>query len=120
MQKLIRPGTLIQGNLYLHSISIADDKGGDNSMIRFISYTACPAMVIILDSNGNKIRCARDDLFDLKDTPLPFRMSIFLKSGIQTLQVYDLVHSVINFFAALIKPDKSPYHFSPDHHEILQ
>jgi hypothetical protein len=118
MQKLTRPGTLEQGKLYLHSVYKSDDNGGNVSLIRFSSYTACPAIVIIIDRKGKKIRCARDDLFELKDTPLPFRMSMLIKFNFQTLEVYDVLHPVINFFVALIKPDKPQYHFSPDHQEI--
>jgi len=31
--------------------------------VQFVAYTACPAIVIVLDGSGQKVRILRDDLY---------------------------------------------------------
>jgi hypothetical protein len=60
---LIRPHTLEEGKQYL----LVENQDGNNDIflttVKFVSYTACPAIVIITDGAGRRIRCLRDDLF---------------------------------------------------------
>lgn len=119
MLKLIRPGTLEQGRLYLRRKPSAHDDNVTATLVRFSSYTACPALVIIQDSMGKKVRCTRDDLFEVKDIPFPFRMSMFLKTKIQTLELYDVLLPVRKFIVVCINPKKFLYYFLPEIQEII-
>ena len=70
-----RPQTFDQGQLYLHQENSLKGARQTRTAVIFISYTACPALVIIRDKSGNKKRCSRDDLFILDDPPSNFSIS---------------------------------------------
>ena len=66
--RLTRPMTLIPGGQYRR---LARDGAGGQSCfipVRFVAYTACPALVVVTDGDG-RLRCPRDELFDLQDVP---------------------------------------------------
>lgn len=67
MMKLIRPQTLEQGQYYLHRENPIRNMPHSTAVVLFMSYTACPACVVVQDESGKKIRCPRDDLFELHD-----------------------------------------------------
>ena len=60
---LARPETLIEGATYL----ILEDRGTGRQIsidiVRFLAYTPCPAVVMVIESNGRKMYCPRDRLF---------------------------------------------------------
>jgi hypothetical protein len=64
-QKFHRPKSFLQGVHYLRLLPAEDKSDGDISIVAFSSYTASPAYLVVLDKNGNKIRCPRDDLYEL-------------------------------------------------------
>lgn len=60
---LTRPETLIEGATYL----ILENAGTGNPLsidiVKFLAYTPCPAVVMVIESNGRKMFCPRDRLF---------------------------------------------------------
>jgi hypothetical protein len=59
---LARPVTLEEGKQYWLRCP-AKNQGKFNLMpVRFISYTACPAIVVITDNAGRTLRSSRDDI----------------------------------------------------------
>ena len=62
-----RPGTLVEGHLYLLRVNGASGSGELYSSVEFVSYDACPAMVIVRDTAGRRYRCPREDLFGLPE-----------------------------------------------------
>jgi len=71
MMKYNRPKILVNRKIYFHRDKSRIDIHQGSSMVVFLSYTACPAFVIIQDESGQKIRCPRDDLFEFKKMPAP-------------------------------------------------
>ena len=65
MMRLIRPHTLEQGQYYLHRENPFKNMPYSTAVVLFMSYTSCPVCVVIQDESGEKIRCPRDDLFEL-------------------------------------------------------
>ncbi len=63
---LTRPTTLAPGGLYRRLAG--EGSGGRPCFIpvRFVAYTACPALVVVADGEGRE-RCARDELFNLQE-----------------------------------------------------
>jgi hypothetical protein len=58
---LTRPETLIEGENYLYrDVNHSDDLA--MSIVMFLAYTSCPAMVVIFSDSGQKVRCSRDSL----------------------------------------------------------
>jgi hypothetical protein len=62
-----RPVTLVEGYPYLLLISGANGSEEFYSPVEFVSYAACPAMVIVRDTAGRKYRCPREDLLELPE-----------------------------------------------------
>lgn len=60
-----RPQTLENGKFYLLRENSMIKIPHGPSVVRFSSYTASPAFVIVQDKSGEKMRCPRDNLFDL-------------------------------------------------------
>jgi len=60
---LLHPDTLIVGEHYLH----VDRCDGEARLVlldvQFVAYTSCPAIVVVLDGSGEKVRILRDDLY---------------------------------------------------------
>ena len=57
-----RPSTLIEGRQYLWQQPTVP---GPGSPVRFLSYAACPAIVYVIDTHGQKLLCSRDQLYVL-------------------------------------------------------
>jgi len=58
-----RPATLQESQTYFLKIS---GENGDIPLftqVKFTSYTACPAVVIVQDTRYGSFPCSRDDLF---------------------------------------------------------
>ena len=73
--QLFRPYSLEKGKDYLYRERGIDPERKKPLIVKFISYDPCPAIVIISDPSGCKIRCPRADLFEteannFQDTPL--------------------------------------------------
>jgi hypothetical protein len=60
---LLRPGTLGVGQEYLRVERWDGWTGASRTPVIFASYTACPAMVVVCDRAGRRVRCLRDELF---------------------------------------------------------
>jgi len=62
-----RPQSFESGKVYLYRERWVDGKRRAPSIVKFVTYDPCPAIVIIRDFGGRKTRCLRDDLFELKE-----------------------------------------------------
>jgi hypothetical protein len=65
--QFIRPHSLESRKVYLYRERELDGECRIPSIIKFVTYDPCPAIVIIRDVRGRNIRCSRDSLFELKD-----------------------------------------------------
>lgn len=59
---LIRPETLSAGKEYWRSEPPDGKEMQPPIRVIFASYTACPAVVVVIDGVGKRVRCLRDDL----------------------------------------------------------
>lgn len=66
--ELIRPLTFIDGEKYLFVEHLPDK---DVKLVQFLNYDPCPAIIIVRASDGQVIRCLRDDLFSIKVNDRP-------------------------------------------------
>ena len=55
----LQPQTLIQGKTYLLRDGSAQAAPQNNSIVEFIGYDPCPAVIIVRVSDGVKHRCQR-------------------------------------------------------------
>ena len=62
-QDPIRPETLEEGSRYLLRLKSEDCGDVSWEMVGFVSYTPCPAIVIVATGSGETIRIAREELF---------------------------------------------------------
>lgn len=64
---LSHPDTLIEGEHYF----CAERDGADNRQaigdVRFVAYTACPAIVVVSNGSGKSVRILREYLFTRSD-----------------------------------------------------
>jgi hypothetical protein len=73
MPTLIAPKTLVGQKKYIwdpchafHSeVTLGEEQ---TAAVHFLEYTACPAIVIIMDAFGYKKQVERDELFEIIDT----------------------------------------------------
>jgi len=63
----VRPDTLSEGNNYL-LLERQSCHRLVQETVQFVSYTACPGTVIVLDSQNQRIRTPRDRLFFITGT----------------------------------------------------
>jgi hypothetical protein len=66
--KLKRPETLVEGKRYLWQENARSASGQSFHRVTFISYYPCPAFVIVLDEEGRKRRCLREEIFTRETT----------------------------------------------------
>jgi hypothetical protein len=59
----LRPQTLVEGQRYSRLERGQDGDRATYTEVLFIAYTSCPAVVIISNGSGHKMRCLREDLF---------------------------------------------------------
>ena len=64
--QFVRPYSFARGKEYFYREREIDCERNSPSIVKFVSYDPCPAIVIISDPSGRKVRCPRDDLFELK------------------------------------------------------
>ena len=95
--KYNRPVTLVHRKVYLQQNRSRIDIHQSSSVVVFLSYTACPAFVIIQDESGLKIRCPRDDLFEFKELPSPHRLETLVEWIIQIPGLFRIDFSYLNF-----------------------
>ena len=60
---LERPATLIEGGAYILLESRETGSQPSMDLVKFLAYTPCPAVVMIIESSGRKMYCPRDRLF---------------------------------------------------------
>jgi hypothetical protein len=60
-----RPISFTIGESYLYWERNIDGNQQTPTIVRFVDYTPCPAIVIIKNHDRRKQRCLRDDLFEL-------------------------------------------------------
>jgi hypothetical protein len=59
----LRPQTMVEGQRYSRMERGQEGDGATCTEVFFIAYTSCPAVVIISNGSGHKVRCLREDLF---------------------------------------------------------
>ena len=62
-QNLFHPDTLVVGEHYLYVDRCNVGARLVSLDVQFVAYTACPAIVVVLDGSGEKARILRDDLY---------------------------------------------------------
>ncbi len=62
-RNLFHPDTLVVGEHYLFMDRCDVGARLVSLDVQFIAYTSCPAIVIVLDGSGQKVRVLRDDLY---------------------------------------------------------
>ena len=97
MMKYTRPVTLVHRKVYLQHNRSRIGIHQSSSVVVFLSYTACPAFVIIQDESGLKIRCSRDDLFEFNELPSPQRLETLVEWIIQIPSLFRIDFSDLNF-----------------------
>lgn len=65
--QFIRPYTFERGKYYIFRERQLGSGRKAPSVVKFIAYDACPAWVIIQDSRGLKMRCLREDIFEINN-----------------------------------------------------
>jgi hypothetical protein len=66
--KLKHPETLVEGKRYLWQENARSADGGSFQRVTFVSYYPCPAFVIVLDEEGRKRRCLREEILTPEST----------------------------------------------------
>lgn len=59
----VRAGSLQSGEEYMCQLSPYSDGSGEFTPVTFISYTSCPAFVLVQDVKMGRFRCNRMDLY---------------------------------------------------------
>lgn len=60
---LSRPYNLIEGEHYIYIDMCSGEPKLEFLDVQFIAYTSCPAIVIVLDGSGQKVRVLREELY---------------------------------------------------------
>lgn len=60
---LTHPESLLEGEHYIYREGPQSDKPA-SSIVKFVAYTSCPAIVVVSVGSGQKVRCPRDLLFN--------------------------------------------------------
>ena len=58
------PHTLSEGTRYLYLDQSSPAVDQPATSVQFIAHTSCPAIVVILDGDGRRVRCKRECLFE--------------------------------------------------------
>ena len=61
--QLIRPVTLVEDLEYLMKVIRGNEAMVILIPVKFVSYTSCPAFVIVSNGSGTRLRCLREELF---------------------------------------------------------
>ena len=70
-----RPETLVEGQRYLWQENAGSANGGSFQRVTFVSYYPCPAFVVVLDEEGRKRRCLREEIYTAESTSQDRRLS---------------------------------------------
>jgi hypothetical protein len=62
-QNLFRPVTLETGATYMYKDFLPRDRKIAWVPVRFVSYSPCAGIVIVVNGSGSKLRVKREDLF---------------------------------------------------------
>jgi hypothetical protein len=92
MNRFNRPHTFQNGELYSYHPHSLNENQCAPSIVTFSSYTSSPAFVIIQNNSGSKIRCPRDDLFELLDAEI---VSIPVRTTTLLERIKDLPGSIM-------------------------
>ena len=57
------PQTLVEGQRYSRIERGQDGDRATYTEVMFIAYTSCPAVVIVSNGSGKRLRCMREELF---------------------------------------------------------
>ncbi|UCD97836.1 MAG: hypothetical protein JSV42_12815 [Chloroflexota bacterium] len=60
-----RPYTFDRGNTYLYRDRDLNGKRGNPQLVKFAAYDPCPAFVIICLKDGKRLRCLRENLYEV-------------------------------------------------------
>ena len=94
MFKFKHPQTLYKGKFYFYRESSVINIQETQSLVIFEGYTACPALVVIRDKSGNKIRCSRDNLIEINvRTPRPASLRV----------IFPIIHLLIYWKISITK-----------------
>ena len=77
--KLFQPLTFIDGEIYLFIERYSNEVP---KIVQFLKYDPCPAFLIVRTTDGEKIRCLREDLFYFKlnnQPPLSIQLSALFR-----------------------------------------
>ena len=66
-QYFIQPKTLEERKLYLLRLSPYCQDKPEFMQVRFVSYTACPAVVVVEDGTQVRFTCERSNLYEMKE-----------------------------------------------------
>ncbi len=58
-----RPATLVEGSRYLLRLKLDGCSEVTWEMVGFVSYTPCPAVVVVATASGENMRIPREELF---------------------------------------------------------
>ena len=111
MMKYNRPETFVNRKIYFHRDKSRIDIHQGSSLVIFLSYTACPAFVIIQDESGRKIRCQRDDLFEFNEISTSHRLDTLIDWIIQVPCLIRTYFSYLNFSTVRKTLDYSKAYF---------
>jgi hypothetical protein len=60
------PQTLLEGQAYLLSEKGQNEMKAMRTLVTFVAYTSCPAMVVVQSSDGKRRRCPREGLVEMQ------------------------------------------------------
>ena len=60
---LMHPNTLVEGKHYVYMDRYDVEASPLLLDVKFVAYTPCPAIVVVLNGSGQKVRILRDDLY---------------------------------------------------------
>ena len=63
---LTYPQTLIAGREYLLLEKSQNESKAKQSVVTFVAYTSCPAIVVVRSSHGNRQPCLRECLIEVQ------------------------------------------------------
>jgi hypothetical protein len=75
IQTLTRPENLQVGNRYLHRTPRTVLSEPACTPVILLAYDACPALVIVRDPDGRRLRCPREEIYSAAEAgadPVPF------------------------------------------------
>lgn len=59
-------GLLVEGNFYIHLPRPYDKRATGFSLVKFIAFNPCPALVVVEDTQMRRFTCERASLFHME------------------------------------------------------